>query len=92
MAGIESDQGYFETEDLSVTDRFNELILTGLRTSEGIRLRDLDAVMERPEEFNVEMQNFIEKHWIKKHDDRISLTPEGRLMADHIASSLFILK
>lgn len=91
MSGIEKGEDYFEMEELSDADRFNELVLTGLRTSYGVDLNALDSISERPEEFNKDIADFIEKGWIEKEDDRIFLTPEGRLRADYIASSLFIL-
>lgn len=91
MSGIEKGEDYFEMEELSNADRFNELVLTGLRTSYGVDLNALDSISERPEEFNKDIADFIEKGWIEKEDDRIFLTPEGRIRADYIASSLFIL-
>lgn len=92
MTGVEENETYFETERLSLADRFNELLLTGLRTSKGVDLHQLDKLILRPEEFNKILASFIEKDWIRREGEFVYLTPEGRLRADHIASSLFILE
>jgi len=91
MKGIEEGKRNFEVEELTNKDRFNELLLTGLRTSEGVSFESLKAIGVIPSTFNDELGVFIDKGWVESDDKFICLTREGRLRADYIASSLFIV-
>lgn len=91
MKGIEEGKRNFEVEELNSKDRFNELLLTGLRTSEGVSFESLKAIGVIPSTFNDELGVFIDKGWVESDDKFICLTREGRLRADYIASSLFIV-
>ncbi|WP_140937925.1 radical SAM family heme chaperone HemW [Sphingobacterium lumbrici] len=93
ISGIQENSFHLETEDLSLEDRVNEYIMTSLRTMWGI---DLDKVkadfgagtrnfIER------EVQQFVEKGDVDLADHTIRLTATGKLIADHIASALFLI-
>lgn len=81
-----------EREILSKEDRFNEYIMTSLRTIWGTDL----LLVEK--EFGSDFKNrliesfeeFQEKEWVNRSDNTFRLTKEGKLFADHIASELFI--
>jgi len=78
----------FEKESLSATQKINEYIMTALRTVEGIDLRKLDA----PLRMNLEKAAaaYADKGLLHiAMNERISLTREGKLQADGIASALF---
>jgi oxygen-independent coproporphyrinogen III oxidase len=82
-----------ESELLDVTRRFNEYVMTSLRTMEGT---DIDFAQNTFGDRTVDtlLQNsiqFIERGWMEKMENRLVLTQEGKLFADGIASDLFQL-
>lgn len=81
-----------EQEVLTDADKFNEYIMTSLRTKWGM---DLDYLKGNfPSEFIEEMSSSLEKNIskgkIKQEESIYTLTTEGKLLADQIASELFI--
>ena len=81
-----------EIETLSTENRVNEFIMTSLRTSWGM---NLDTISKQfGSDYAAEIQNglepFLDKSWIITKDQIVTLTTEGKLFADHIASELFI--
>lgn len=89
MQQMEEGLDYFELEELSDKDRFNELLLTGLRTTYGVNLSNLRAILTPNAEFEHKLNSFKEKGWLIRSEDEIKLTPKGLLFADYIASELF---
>jgi oxygen-independent coproporphyrinogen-3 oxidase len=81
---------WFEEEILSLKDRWNELLLTGLRTSYGVNLLKLKSLQTIPESFNKKVKQFEKSKWLIHQVDCLILTDEGRLKADYIASELFL--
>ncbi|WP_083801717.1 radical SAM family heme chaperone HemW [Pedobacter sp. BAL39] len=80
-------------EQLDIYDRFNEYIMTSLRTMWGT---DLDQVMRNfGSEFHKDtlkhIKPFVEKKWLSQQDNQLTLTTDGKLFADHIASELFLI-
>lgn len=84
-----SNNSYFEVEILSTEDRFNELILTGLRTIYGVDLSALNQICSIDDAFSKKIDSFIENKWLINTSGTLTLTNEGRLLADHISSELF---
>jgi oxygen-independent coproporphyrinogen-3 oxidase len=82
----------FEIEVLSEANRFNELILTGLRTQWGLNLGTLET--EFREQFltiKPSLDLMIkEKKLIQDHEN-LTINPSFLVMADTIASDLFII-
>lgn len=89
MKGIEGGETYFEIEQLSSINLFNERILTGLRTREGINPSELNREFGLSEEFHKLVDQYIHIGWMKNENESLVLTVEGKLRADHIASELF---
>jgi len=81
-------------EVLDEYDRFNEYIMTSLRTMWGTDLTKIAA------DFGAHflgdtlkaVKPFIEKQWLLNRDEHLILTQEGKLFADYIASELFLIK
>ena len=92
MKAVEEEIDYFEVEVLSPADRFNELILTGLRTIYGVSIRQLSEIQDFPKGFSENVEQLKSQGWMEEKSDRLYLTPEGRLRADFIASELFIVQ
>lgn len=81
-----------ETEILTKENRINEYIMTSLRTSKGM---DLNKIKDQfgsdyANEIKNNLEPLTEKNWILMNDQLITLTTDGKLFADHIASELFI--
>lgn len=90
IKNIGENNTWFEEEELTYKERWNELILTGLRTSYGLPIEKLKEIQEPGDEFNSLIQNFREKNWMLNEENTLVLTEEGRLRADYIASELFL--
>lgn len=83
--GIES------TEELSLTDRINERLMTGLRLQEGIEYATFENTFgqDLQAERATEIAQYTEKGWIAPDPTHLRLTLEGRLISDHIIAELF---
>lgn len=91
---ISSKKSTLETEILTFEDRLNEYIMTSLRTMWGIDTRYINQLFGREanEHMLTASRSFIENgHLETTADDHIRLTSEGKLLADHIASELFLI-
>jgi oxygen-independent coproporphyrinogen-3 oxidase len=82
---------FFEREELDVRTRYNEYVLTRLRTIWGCDISEMERL------FGGQMVTFFLKgvsvraNLFNRQGDIYSLTPEGRLFADGIASDLFFV-
>ena len=90
IKALKEHSNYIETEQLSNIDQFNERIFIGLRTIYGVRLSELSKLKKITNEFNLALNGFKEKRWIKEENHVLTLTKEGKLRADYIASALFL--
>jgi oxygen-independent coproporphyrinogen-3 oxidase len=90
IANFNTQKEWFEEEILTPKDRWNEILLTGLRTSSGVQFAQLLALQELPVQFQQKLIEFSANNWLLQTDSGIVLTEQGRLMADHIAAELFL--
>jgi len=83
-----------EIETLSEIDRFNEMIMIGLRTIYGIDIKRINEEFssELVNYFNSEIKQLKSENIITQQNDKIILTPESYFFADGIASRLFYIK
>ncbi len=83
--------GFFELEYLSGKDRYNEYVLTRLRTIWGCDLAEMKSLFG--EDICQHFRKEIKKHegLFREIDDVFVLNEAGRLKADGIASDLFLL-
>lgn len=88
----ENSESYFEKEVLTETERFNEYILTALRTIWGVDLNYLKSNFntEFVKQFEEQIKEYIKQETIKVKDATYTLTEKGKLLADRIASELFV--
>lgn len=81
----------YEIETLTLEDKFNELIMIKLRTSEGLSLKLLEKKF--PKDFLHVFFKDLDKHLMNKNvviiDEKIQLTSKGKFLADGISASLF---
>lgn len=94
LKAVNSKEPYFEKEHLSSEDQVNEYILTMLRTKWGM---DLDFMkskfpLEMVEDIKNRIPELIDDGKLQQLENIITLTPQGQLFADRIASNLFVAK
>ncbi|MFT3795038.1 radical SAM family heme chaperone HemW [Flavobacterium sp.] len=82
-----------ETEILTVADRYNETVMTGLRTIWGISLQRLEK--EFGEEYLAylleQSQRFVADGLLSIENGVLRTTPKGKFLADGLASDLFFV-
>tara|TARA_B100000609_G_C17144010_1_gene397123 strand:- start:559 stop:1065 length:507 start_codon:yes stop_codon:yes gene_type:complete len=84
---------YFEEEVLTISQQFNEYILTNLRTKWGI---DINVIKSRfGSEFASHTKKMIQKwskkKYIKQSNENVILTEKGSVLSDKIISDLFLV-
>ncbi len=87
IKGLQDGKPVRETEILSTSDRYNEYVLTRLRTKWGCSLADLSG--EDQMFFKMAIAPFLEKGWVRVSENTYRLTDTGLDFADHISSELF---
>ena len=92
LAKIQSNALPETLEQLDQYDRFNEYIMTSVRTMWGISLARIESDFGK-----LFLQDtvkaagiFIERQWMTSESGHLVLTQEGKLFADYIASELFL--
>ena len=82
----------FEIEELSESNKFNEYVLTSLRTMWGIDilLVEKEFGQVRKEELLKQSQKFIKEGMIISSGNNFVLTKEGKFFADRIAAEMFV--
>jgi oxygen-independent coproporphyrinogen-3 oxidase len=82
-----------ETEILSKSDRYNEYIMTGLRTIWGVSLERIkdEFGTEYLDYLNQQAQKFLNDELLYIADNILRPTPKGKFLTDGIASDLFYL-
>jgi oxygen-independent coproporphyrinogen-3 oxidase len=82
-----------ETEILSVTDKYNEYVMTGLRTIWGVSLSKIASEYgKKYQEYLLgQSEKHIEEHLLYLDNDILLTTKKGRFLADGIAADLFML-
>ncbi len=81
-----------EIEELTLTDRVNEYIMTSLRTMWGMDLNKIknDFGPDYKSEIEKSLIPFIANNSITQKENSVVLTRHGKLFADHIAGELFL--
>lgn len=93
MKMIENGQLPIENEALSLQDRYNEYVLTNLRTIKGISLEKVDSdFLEYQKSFEENIKRHISLGNITKiGQNNYILTRQGKFVADNITSDFFIV-
>ena len=88
---LENDRLPETIEILSPFDRFNETLMIGLRTKWGVSKQQLFENVSPDEEWFQTVQSYEAENLLIQTEEQLVLTPAGRLLADRIASDLFII-
>ena len=95
ITGIVSNNPIFETEELTPTQRYKEMVMTGLRTAKGIDLKRLETLFgkHRLEYCQNNARPHIEAGRLEIYDNTNSmrLTRNGLFVSDDIMSDLMLL-
>ena len=90
---IESGKLPSETEELSVSDRYNEFVMTGLRTMWGIATAKIKADFgQNYYDYLIKTSEKLIQNGLLDYDgEKITVTQKGKFLSDGLASDLFML-
>ncbi|PVX46234.1 oxygen-independent coproporphyrinogen-3 oxidase [Flavobacterium sp. 103] len=93
LRSIQEDKLPNEIEILSITDRYNEYIMTGLRTIWGVSLSRIETEFGREylDYLHKQAQKFINDDLLFIDDGILKPRPKGKFLTDGIASDLFFI-
>ncbi|WP_299243813.1 radical SAM family heme chaperone HemW [uncultured Aquimarina sp.] len=82
-----------EIETLTTTDKYNEYVMTGLRTIWGVSLQktENDFGLSYKEYLLKQAQKHLDEHLLFLDGDILIVTKKGKFLSDGIASDLFLL-
>ncbi|OIQ20330.1 radical SAM family heme chaperone HemW [Lacinutrix sp. MedPE-SW] len=93
IKSIENNTLPIEIETLTITDQYNEYVMTGLRTVWGVSIQKIDS--DFGEHFKVyllkQAQKFIKEQLLYIENNKLLVTKKGKFLSDGIASDLFML-
>jgi oxygen-independent coproporphyrinogen III oxidase len=82
-----------ESENLTITDRYNEYIMTGLRTMWGVSFNKIEK--EFGERYLLylldQIKPHVENNFLQVNNQVLTTTLKGKFLSDGIASDLFLL-
>ncbi len=80
------------TEILTEKEKYNEILMTGLRTMWGIDINLINAINPKlVNQLGQDIQPFIEEGHVSFTDNAYKITRTGKFLADRIASELFLV-
>jgi len=93
IKSIQENKLPIEIETLTKTDRYNEYVMTGLRTIWGVSLNKIEQEFGETylNYLNQQAAKFIEDHLLFIDDNILRTTKKGKFLSDGIASDLFLL-
>ncbi|QIA06524.1 radical SAM family heme chaperone HemW [Draconibacterium halophilum] len=88
-----NNQPYFEEEKLSENDRYNEYILTRIRTKWGVSQKDLKQRFgnEKERYFSSQLAKYKDTGVLLINNNTITLTRKGLFVSDEIMADLIII-
>lgn len=94
MNGIEQDTCIYETEQLDVYTRYNECVMTGLRTQKGISLKQLHDTfgMQLKDYCLRNADSYLKNGQLEIQNEYLRLTRAGIFISDGIMSDLMYIE
>lgn len=82
-----------ERETLSVRDKYNEYVMTRLRTAKGVDLQEVAQSfgVKYKAYLQQQMQQYLDSGLLTQTTNHITVTKKGKFLSDGIASDLFML-
>lgn len=93
IKSIKNNELPMEVETLSKTDRYNEYVMTGLRTIWGVSLSEIEKNFgcKYHEYLLKQADKYIEKQLLHINDNVLLTTKKGKFLVDGIAADLFMV-
>ena len=93
IKAIENDELPMETEVLTIRDKYNEYIMTGLRTIWGVSLDRIQKEFggKYEEYLLLQSEKFRDQGLLNLDGDILTTTQKGKFLADGIAADLFMI-
>jgi oxygen-independent coproporphyrinogen III oxidase len=93
LKSIQGDKLPNEIEILSISDRYNEYVMTGLRTIWGVSLERIaqEFGIEYLDYLNKQAQKFLDDNLLSIENNILKPTKKGKFLTDGIASDLFYI-
>lgn len=93
IKSIQENKLPIEIETLTKTDRYNEYVMTGLRTIWGVSLERIEKEFGKTylDYLNQQAAKFIDDHLLFLDENILRTTKKGKFLSDGIASDLFLL-
>ncbi|MBQ4163277.1 MAG: radical SAM family heme chaperone HemW [Parabacteroides sp.] len=90
IKGINEQSPEIEIEELDIHTRYNDFIITGLRTMWGIRLNEVRSKFGEEKETYLKQQakSYLQKRLLLQQHDTLTLSKEGIFISDGIMSDL----
>jgi len=93
LKSIQENRAFWEDEFLTIEDRFNEYLMTRLRTHWGLDLKMMQR--EYPNHARIierQLHGFLQEGLLERFGNSIKLSKKGLFLSDHITSELMILE
>ncbi|PPK96753.1 oxygen-independent coproporphyrinogen-3 oxidase [Nonlabens xylanidelens] len=93
LKAIQAGELPMEIEELTVVDRYNEYIMTGLRTIYGVSLHKIETDFgpNFKEYLLKQAAEYLKDHLLYIDGDTLLVTRKGKFLSDGIASALFMV-
>lgn len=93
LKAIENDLVYQEEEKLSETDKYNEYIITRIRTKWGISVNEVEKLFgpERAKTLKQNIQKYIDSGKVIYQKENLKLSHDGLFVSDEIMANLIII-
>ena len=86
------DGSIYKEEIVTRHNIINEYILTSIRTSSGLNVKNLKNTLKKSElnKFNLEINKLEKSNLIIFKDEMLYLSEDGMMLSDNIATNLFV--
>jgi len=93
IKNVNNNTCYHNFELLSKIDKFNELVMVGLRTKQGFNLEEALSLLNpiQLQKCDDQLERLFSKKIIQKRDNQISMYADNLILAEHATRELFIL-
>ena len=92
--GINKKEKYSESETLTNIDKYNEYLMTSMRTMWGVNIKKVEAVfgIKQSQTFVNSIKPFIKNGAVYKKNDNFILSDEGIFISDKILTDIIVLQ
>jgi len=93
ISGIHNNEVYYESENLSENDKYNEFLMTWLRTCWGVDIKKIGHLFGLGRQLNLKkaIQPYINDGNVYKKENRFILSDKGIFISDTILADLMVL-